>query len=292
MRRIGTLVGALAILAGLGVAAGFGGALHPMGDSFAVFREPLSLAAASLGVVALALGWRTGAVPAGVGAAGLLTLLVGGSGATGETLRLYQKNLLWLSASADAVIADALASEADAVTLQEVTDAIWAATTVPNGWTVHRCAFGSVGGTAVLTTLPPAGDAPVCAAGLSAIRVIGPSGPVWLVSIHLHWPWPYAQAEQVEALLPVLDGLEGPVIVAGDFNMVPWSHAVGRIEAVTGTTAMRPPVRSWDPAAIGVSVPLFLAIDHVLAPAGGVARARPPLGSDHLGVLATVGLGP
>ena len=108
-----------------------------------------------------------------------------------------------------------------------------------------------------------------------------PDGPVWLVSVHLHWPYPYRQPEQVELILPILERLEGPVIIGGDFNMVPWSNTMGRIEAAARAEVLGPMVTTYW---LRDLVPL--SIDHVLAPAGGTVFARTWLGSDHAGLVA------
>ena len=92
----------------------------------------------------------------------------------------------------------------------------------------------------------------------------------------------HGQAEQLARILPVLANLEEPMLVAGDLNMVPWSHALRTLSRATGTNragAVFPTFRK-----LGAPLP----IDHVYAPGGGQATPRPLLGSDHNGVLAEV----
>lgn len=61
------------------------------------------------------------------------------------------------------------------------------------------------------------------------VRVDAPGGPLTFVCVHLArpWGWPLsnlgARLEQMDALLESLEGVEGPVIVAGDFNSLPIS---------------------------------------------------------------------
>ena len=112
-----------------------------------------------------------------------------------------------------------------------------------------------------------------------------PFGDVTVVALHVHWPWPYGQEKQLESLRPALEALEGPVLIGGDFNMVPWSSAIERISAATGTQVI---------GGLHITKTLFagviqLPIDHVLVPEGwrAFAKTGPPLGSDHRSVIAT-----
>ena len=122
------------------------------------------------------------------------------------------------------------------------------------------------------------------ASGMAAMQVETPDGPVWVVSLHLHWPYPMGQAAQVRSLVPQLESLSGPVVLGGDFNMVPWSHAMRVIARATASKRIGVPQ---------YSLPLkrlyTLPIDHVLVNRNAkpaITEKRPLLGSDHFGVLA------
>ena len=134
---------------------------------------------------------------------------------------------------------------------------------------------------AILSRWPFAG-APLCpeGTGLVSAPVATPSGRVTAVALHLHWPWPFGQAAQVEDLLPVLADLPRPVILGGDFNAVPGSQAVRRIAEATGTSRAGPLRPSFFLRRL-----MPITIDHVLAPEGVAAMSemRPRLGSDHRG---------
>ena len=288
MRRLAAL---LAIGAALPVLGGYLGALHPLGDSQAVFRLQGAGLLGLLSALALALGARA------AGRLGMVLALVAGvplawaygeTPAPGQGLRLYQKNLLFRNDALPALAADIRLAAPDVLTLQELSVPNLALLDDLSAELPHqlRCDFASVGGTAVATRLTPVAGAEVCAPGLAALQVQGPQGPLWLVSIHLHWPWPYGQAAQVRDLLPILEGLQGPVVMAGDFNMVRWSVAVGRMAAAARVRAAGPVLGSY----LGFAPWLTLPIDHVLAPGGGSAETRPALGSDHLGLLADLAL--
>lgn len=273
-------------LAGLAcVAVGFGGTLHPVCDSLAVFRLPLALGA----MVLLLLTPRAVFWPAMmIGAMTMISVLWPRlqPGAPGD-IAVYQKNLSFELEDHAPVIADILARRPDVVTLQEVTEAN---TVVLDGLaadypTQALCPWRTVGGAAIATRWPALGD-PVCVedSGFVALKVLGPSGPVWLVSLHLLWPWPHGQAEQVDRLIGLFEEFDGPVLLAGDFNMVPWASAVRRLAAATGTVHSGPLAPTFY---IAGRIPL--PIDHVLA-GGGAAEVLPMLGSDHNGVLALVSL--
>ncbi len=286
------ILSALAVLASLPVLGGYLGALHPLGDSLAVFR----LQAAGLLAVMSAFALMAGAVRWGrIGM--LMGLLAGGvpvvwaygtTPAPGGDLRLYQKNMLYRNDALPDLAADIRAAAPDAVTLQEVSQANLALLNdlAPDFPHQLRCDEPGAGGGAVLTRLMPVPGGEFCAPGLAAMQVQGPKGPLWLVSIHLRWPWPHNQAAQVQALLPVLEELQGPVVMAGDFNMVRWSWAFSALTATARTKAAGPVFGSYT----GFAPWLVLPIDHVTAPGGGRVMARDGLGSDHLGLLADLAL--
>ena len=289
MRTALTLLAGLAALAVLG---GYLGALHPLGDSLAVFRLQAAGALAILSALALLAGARQ------AGRLGMLLALVAGvpvlwaygSGDVAVTggLRLYQKNLLYRNDDLAGLAQDIRAAAPDAVTLQEVSEANLALLAALEPELPHQlqCPFARVGGTAIATRLTPVPGTELCTDGLAALQVEGPQGRLWLVSVHLHWPWPHGQAAQVRGLLPVLEGLQGPVVMAGDFNMVRWSATV----AAMAQAARVRPAGAVHGSYTGFAPWLVLPIDHVLAPGGGTVEVRGGLGSDHLGLLAEVGL--
>ena len=72
-------------------------------------------------------------------------------------------------------------------------------------------------------------------------RLDTPKGPVTVASIHLRWPWPKPQFWQVALWSKRKSGkpAERPLIVAGDFNMVPWAAAIGRVADCSGNGRSR-----------------------------------------------------
>lgn len=87
-------------------------------------------------------------------------------------------------------------------------------------------------------------------------------------------------------LLPLIEGLEGAVVIGGDLNMVGRSATLQRFGAGSRGRLAGPERGSY----LGLAPVLRLPIDHVLAPGGGQSETRPALGSDDLGLVASVPL--
>ena len=268
------------------------GAYHPLGDSLAVFRGPLTIAGA-LSILGLARAGFKGAV----GLAGVLVLgsaytvlapRVGWSAAPNAPYALYQKNMRFKMPSTGGLRDDILAQNPDFITLQEVSRQnrpLLADLKTPYPAQVF-CPFATVGGVAVASRWPMVAGSERCqpASGMAAMQLETPDGPVWLVSLHLHWPYPKGQAAQVRLLLPQLAELKGPVVLGGDFNMVPWAHTLRAITAATHTRRIGVPHYTLSLKGI-----YSLPIDHVLVHSNdrpASSQKRPLLGSDHDGVLA------
>lgn len=271
------------------VTLSFAGQLHPIGDSLAAFRPWLAALTAGLAVLAVIAGMRWGAFFAMVVAVAALSApvsaMLNAPPVVGErTVRVYQKNLRNGRATPDEVVEDILASGADLVTLQELQGG---ATEILDRLrashpTQHTCPYGGIGGVAIVSRWPAVAELCAERRGMVALRVDAPAGPLWVASTHLPWPWPFRQASHVRALLPDFTMLERPVIVGGDFNMAPWSWAVGAVADATGTERAAPVRATYD-----LMGWIGLPIDHVLTPHGWSARAqtRAKLGSDHRGLL-------
>ena len=288
------VIGVALGLAVLALAGGYLGWLHPLGDSMAVGRGAAAAAVLLLAVFASFAGLRMAAF-----VSMLLAMLTGGQvvlayswpGLSGN-YTVYQKNILYRNDALPALAEDIRKAQPDIVTLQEVLpgNQVWMDTlkdVLPNQL---LCPGGVVGGPAILTRLPPVKGAAFCAPGLAVMQVVGGSAdfpkPFWVVSVHLRWPWPYQQADQVQLLLPVLDKLKGPAVMAGDFNMVRWANSVKSMSDIMGVNPAGPTAGSY----VGLSQVLPLPIDHVFSTGGGRVSLRPAAGSDHLGLLAKVSL--
>ncbi len=286
--------------------AGYAGRLHGIGDSFAVLRPAVASLLVGLSLVQFLLSCRRRAIAGLIlSAVALVSMMppAPGGAMAGPNYRLYQKNLLWNLPDTRVVADDILASGADFVTLQELhrgNRPILAGLSAEYPFQ-HFCRFAAVGGTAVLSRWPAIEGQTMCddGHGLAAMQVETPHGPLWVVALHLHWPYPHGQADQVERLLPMLEALEGPIAVGGDFNMVPWGHSVRAVGRTTRTIPAGYAGGTFQPSYHFTGRDLAgwmprLPIDHVLVPETsdrGSLERRDRLGSDHHGLLATFGLG-
>ncbi len=119
--------------------------------------------------------------------------------------------------------------------------------------------------------------------GCDAIEKIGwmqvqtAQGPLTVVAVHMNWPWPSNYAGRQRRVQRILGELPQPMVIAGDFNMVPWATSVQRLERRTGTEVVTPLRFSFRPKGLQALLP----IDHVMVPAGMQARSAlvPGLGA-------------
>ncbi len=292
LRSLRWIWGAATVLVAALVLLGLLAPWSEVADAFGQFRHVLVPLLAAMAVVMLLWkGWR-------IGGAGLLVAIgaviatpeiwEGGSAApAGTEITLVQANLYFRNSRVEG-LAD-LAANADIVTLQELSssnEAILAALAdrFPGA---SVCKFARIGSTAVLSRYPVLDKG--CADGLSWLRVEIGGQPVTLVSLHLHWPWPFGQQEHLDKLRPVLEALPRPVVVAGDFNAAPWGRGVARVGAWSGTS-VAPGFRitiTKDLPVLGI--PVGLPIDHVMLPDGASLvelATGAPYGSDHRPVVA------
>lgn len=286
--RAGLWIFAGAMLAGL--VGGYLGAVHPLGDSLAVFRlwSALGVLAAAVGLAAL--NTKIAAVLAlssFAAAAPILQDMWRATTAPEEVdVRVYSKNILGGRGDADALVADIHATGSDIVFLQEVSRT---RNPVRDGLArshpyQHTCDFSGWSGISILSRWPLTD--PYCSPhrSIAAAEVETPFGSLWAASVHLVWPYPYDQASVLARALPELERVDGPVVVAGDFNMVPWGHSVRSLAEVTGTERIG---RLYTTLRLRGRIPL--QIDHVLTNGAGTTALRPIFGADHHGLSAAIG---
>jgi len=125
--------------------------------------------------------------------------------------------------------------------------------------------------------------------------------PVDVLTTHYAWPLPPGgQAYQRRVLASVVTGLpKANLIVAGDFNLAPWTAALKRQDADFAPMTRREKALFTWPALIarlGRPSPFaILPIDHFYAGAAWKTlsvRRLPRAGSDHYGVLVTLARDP
>lgn len=119
--------------------------------------------------------------------------------------------------------------------------------------------------------------------------------PFSVITTHMDWPIPVVrQREQLSALSEVVDKIEGPVILAGDFNSTPWSYALRAFVADNGlvreTMNLLTFPMSWYYLGAWRDTLPFLPLDHVMTRGGVVVHeihTGRPTASDHLPVVFT-----
>jgi len=302
------LISILAALVAFVLILGFLAPRLPVADSLAHFRFHLTVAMALVAVVLfITRDWRAGGIACAVALVGFGGLapafaVWGTEEAVDPTpsITLVQLNLSFRNRTPEAVADFVRAEGMDVVTLQEVTRDTGRVIELLGEDYPHSilCPFAAVGGVAVLSRLPKAhGPTEGCVEGqgLAWLRVMAGGRPVSVASVHLHWPYPFGQAPQIDRLEGRLQGIPRPVLLAGDFNAAPWSHAVGRVAAASDTEVagglrftfqLRP--GRWAPS-------IGMPIDHILLPAElspVEVRLGPGLGSDHRSVVARLALPP
>ncbi len=121
--------------------------------------------------------------------------------------------------------------------------------------------------------------------------------PVDLMTLHYLWPLPPGpQALQRRWIAAAVEGLpKANLIVAGDFNLAPWTAALKRQDAAFAPMTRREKALFTWPALIArlrrPSPIAILPIDHLYAGAAWktlAVRRLPGAGSDHYGVLVTL----
>ena len=157
------------------------------------------------------------------------------------------------------------------------------------------CDFRGVGGGAILSKYPINPEKFVCVEGQGLLwaEVKMPYKKINVASIHLHWPFPYQQQEQIEFLKPVLENIPKPTLIAGDFNAVAWSNAVEKIANASNTKVANG--LRWS-IELKKQLPLLpfmkLSIDHLLVSEELEVhrmKVEKDLGSDHLPVVSEIG---
>lgn len=280
----------LVVVAALVLLMSFAGDLHGVGDSLAVFRPFILIGT----FVVCALVWRWRVAQAGVVAVFVIAgwhtagFVPSSIAQSAVDLTVYQKNMLFRPRDRATLIDDIHQMNADIVTLQEVSRAnLPMLESLSDRYPYQLvCNAHSVGAVAILSQTPFQSETCAQAPGLAGAVTVVRGQLVQAISVHLHWPWPYAQRDHAKALIAELAPLpNGATVIGGDFNMVASGRTLAWFEQATGTKRVGRLMRSYD---------LFgypLGIDHVLATGGaGTLDVRPQLSSDHFGIFARIDL--
>lgn len=275
----------------LALIASYLGHLHPIGDSLAVFRQYLIILTAGSVFLMVYLGRRYLAVFAltlsFMAATPFLVQLVFFDHLETSDFVIYQKNMSVDLTDPAGFAEDLRSVNPDFAAFQEASsknrrlidsfDDI-----LPY---VHYCNAKRWTGVAIASRWPIIRGTARCNPDVRTayMRVETPKGPLWIVSIHQRWPWPSDQPKETEIFLNFLRDLQGDVVVAGDFNMVPWSYTMREYEQAANA-ALIPGLRGSFPLTWDV---FWIPIDHILLADGfrGSAEMRGFFGSDHRGII-------
>ncbi|MBU0581967.1 MAG: endonuclease/exonuclease/phosphatase family protein [Alphaproteobacteria bacterium] len=314
---LGATALALVVLISLPLVAGFFGRLHPAFDSFAHFRIHLAILLVACAVPLLLGAFRREALMAIAFGLAAITTVTGAAFLPGlrpvhaafaprdgdePVYRLLQINLRFDNREPEKVLSLIARERPDVVTLNEVS-AMWAKKiALLEAAYPYRlvCTMDNYAGGVTILSLRPfaqGAEGRCIDGGTFATATIDFGGrPLDIAAMHLHWPWPFDQAEQVAGMTADLAGLPETVLLAGDLNATPWSAAAQQIAEAGGLRQVGPIGATWHYRLL----PEFLRftglpIDQVFAK-GNVrvhsARRLEPVGSDHLPVLVEFSLDP
>ena len=219
-------------------------------------------------------------------------------------LRLIQFNVWDETADPRAVAAWIDRQSPDVVTVEEATPALTTALTARGFTAVPGVVSTAIFSRGVLSAPPfrvPFEDWTLAPDFARARFVIG-AGPATftVVAAHLTWPSVASHWPQREAFARLLDDqTRDRLIVAGDFNLTPWSFALGRLDQRLRLERRDRAIPSW-PALTRVAgrlveVPALLPIDHVYAGSHWrtvAIRRGPRMGSDHYPLIVDLALTP
>lgn len=308
------------LLAGLSfpIVLGFFGAWHQVFDSFSHLRFHLAvvLAVVSLAILVATRYRREGfvglvfAVAAFATTAGSMLLPVIPTASAGHgpgepeqaVYRLMHLNLRFDNPEPEKALSLIGRLKPDVITLAEVSEEwhprlalLKAAYPYSKICDVAR----HIGSVAILSRRPFSPDEePRCMMGgvMARATVLFGGRPVDVAALHLGWPWPMGHHWHIGRLRPQFEALADDALLAGDFNAVDWSHAVGRVAqysrmkpVVVGPTWLhRDLPKSWRPY-------IGLPIDHAMAK-GDIrilsAGTGEDAGSDHLPIVIDFSLLP
>jgi endonuclease/exonuclease/phosphatase (EEP) superfamily protein YafD len=287
---------------------GYFGNIHPALDSLGHFRIQLAALTVLFGLLTMLIGGMLGGAALLVtGALVLWTTLTPMSGAAnaatnvnnGAVYRLLQSNVRFDNRTPDEFIRLVAQTKPDVMTLQEI-PLVWqqklASVKHLYPYQLICPANDRVGPSAIISRRPfTQGSVGQCLKDSNvAVQDIDFGGRVvTIASLHLHWPWPKRQPEELADILPSLTKLKsnlGGVILTGDLNAATWSYAATTIADATATTQLHYAGGSWLPLELPTSWTKYigLPIDNVFYN-GHInlrsAARQSGIGSDHLPIL-------
>ena len=285
--------------------------LAPLGWPFELFAHfRVQYAAAALLLAGL-LGWQRRAVPTvlalvlagwhALSGAQVLMAATPTTGCAGPVVTVAAANVLYSNSQREPLLDWLETRPADIVILQEVTEAwardLAARTAYPNRHLLPREDAYGIG---VLSRWPLESVSLVDLAGdglpsIAGVALIG-TQRVRFLGMHTRWPVAPSLArlrdEALHGAADLAQATDLPMVMLGDLNVTPDSPA---FERLLHSSALRDALAGgeWRPTWQADFWPLALRIDHILVSPGVCveqASVGPPVGSDHLPVLARLRL--
>ncbi|WP_027835482.1 endonuclease/exonuclease/phosphatase family protein [Maritalea myrionectae] len=107
-----------------------------------------------------------------------------------------------------------------------------------------------------------------------------------IVTTHLDWPIPTdRQHGQMNALIDAIQQVDGPLLVAGDFNSTPYSYALKNLVKRAGLKRIAKGIPTWPaPPTYPFKMPAWLQLDQIMSRGEIIAtpaKKGPSGGSDH-----------
>jgi endonuclease/exonuclease/phosphatase (EEP) superfamily protein YafD len=259
-----------------------------------------------LGLLALRRRWR---MCLALGAAGAVSVVAvvpylpfGATAVAGETsvIKVLTVNISYRQFSTRRLLQIIREADPDVVVAQELTPYAAGELTPLDASFVNSFKLPAEGpyGIAMWSRLPLDHVGPFALNRQPAIeaRVRAPGGTFTLLGVHLNAPTTVRRAAarnaELRALAARSAAVDGPLVVAGDLNLTPYSPFFGDFLAASGLTDTRrhrTPSVSWPALLPIVAIP----IDHVAVSSEFAIlshRRLPNFGSDHYGVLVELAL--
>lgn len=212
-----------------------------------------------------------------------------------KQLKHIQFNLNFRNQEMERVVAYFEKSNADVITLEEVTQAhqqqLLAMKSEAYPYQKHCAFYPVVGGVSILSKHPFNPKHSICLEGKGLVwsQIVVEEQPINIVAIHTLWPYPHGQSRQIDEIKSIFKQIKTPTLIAGDFNAASWSQTVKKIEKASKTKVIEGMRWTIDLRKQVPLIPNFkLAIDHLLiSKEFQVAKifVEKDLGSDHLPVV-------
>jgi endonuclease/exonuclease/phosphatase (EEP) superfamily protein YafD len=307
---VALLAGAVCLAGALGAQVG---RFHPRVDLLANFA-PFWLAGGVLvtgyGLIGARGKWRLWLGAIGIAAAAAAAVLIlpeltrptppPGAGKPVEQITLIQFNA-WGHLRAPEAAAAWLAGRQPDIIVMEDADPPIKLALIRYGFNVTR----GISNTAIFSRAPRTLRTPMVPPqfwpllpSFSRASFASPTGDFTVVAVHLMRPNEPEQILRAQALAQLISHFnKRRMILAGDFNLTPWSFGLRSLDAEFGLQRRDRALFSWPAVMLhlgGLTAPFpFLPIDHVYAgPAWRTDKIElgPNLGSDHYPVVATLTL--